>query len=79
MNAQELFKYADRFARRNENAGRGTICPTVRHAAKRFRCTYDEIEDACNEGVEDGYLGLATGFGIPGYGHADIEPRGAWL
>lgn len=79
MKPEELFKYADRFARRHENAGRGTVCPTMRQAAKRFRCTYDDIEDACNDGFEHGYLGIATGFGISGYGHADITPRGNWL
>ena len=79
MTPKQLFDYADRFARRHEDAGKGTVCPTLRQVSKRFRCTYDEIEDACEEGVEDCYLGIATAFGIAGYGHADITPRGAQL
>jgi hypothetical protein len=74
-----LFAYADRFARRNEYAGRGTQYPTMRQAAVRFRCKLDDIEDATQDYQEDGYLGLACAVAIPGVGSADITPRGAWL
>ena len=76
MTPDQLFTYADRFARRHEADGRGTIYPTMRQVAKRFRVAYDEIEDACQIYQGEGYLGLVVAIGIQGHGYADITPRG---
>jgi len=80
MTPQELFDYADRFATKHEAKGKGTVYPTLRQAAKRFHCTYDDIQDAVDDWQGDtGYLGIAVAIGIPGQGSADIAPRGAQL
>ena len=36
VNPDQLFRYADRYARRQEKRGQGTQYPTFRKAAKRF-------------------------------------------
>lgn len=57
----ELFAYANRFARRAENAGRGTRYPTLSRAARRFRCRIADIESAIDDYQGDGYMGIAVG------------------
>lgn len=74
-----LFRYADKFAKRNEAAGKGTVYPTLRQAASRFRCRLDDIENACESYIGEGYLGVACGIGIQGVGAALIEHRSNWL
>ena len=72
-----LFKYVDKFARRHENTGKGTVYPTLRQTAKHFRTTISEIEEVADDYCELGYLGLVVGVGIPGAGYADLL-RGQW-
>ena len=74
MTPEELFRYADRFARRNECAGKGTKYPTVRQAAKRFRTTQASVTDAVEGAyIENAYFALAVAVGISGVGHAALE------
>jgi hypothetical protein len=78
--AQQVFDYADRFARRRERAGKGTQYPTLRDAARRFRCRIGDIEDAVESSdFEDGYLGIAVALGIPGVGSRGFDCRGDCL
>ena len=78
LTPKALFTYADRFATRHEKAGRGTVYPTLRQAARRFRTTVAEVEEAVDSGDVGGYLGIAVAIGIPGVGYADL-PRGEWM
>jgi hypothetical protein len=69
----DLFRYADKFARKGERNGCGTKYPTVAQAAKRFRCRQVDIQDA-SEGYTDlGYLALAR------YNTFNDPPLGEWL
>ena len=69
-----VFSYARRFADRSEAAGRGTQFPTVRMAAKRFRCRQQDILSAVEaSSFSGGYLGLAVGTQISGGGHAEFD------
>lgn len=47
--------YVSRFYARHEKY------PTFRQVAKRFRCTYDEIEGAIYDYVGKSYMGMAVG------------------
>ena len=76
IDPQKLFSYSDRFAARHETKGEGTVYPTVRQAAKRFRCSYDDIQDAVDSFDGEGYLGIAVAIGIPGSGYDKITPDG---
>lgn len=69
-----LFRYADRFARRAEAKGRGTQYPMLRQAARRFYCTYDDLEAACSAYDGAGYLGIAVAMRTNS-GYWEIEPR----
>lgn len=75
LTPRSLFEWADRYARRREARGDGTVYPTLRQAARRFRARLDEIEAAADEGVsdEDVYLGVAVAVGIQGVGCADLK------
>jgi hypothetical protein len=78
--AQQVFDYADRFARRHEARGDGTKYPTLRQTAKRFRCKIADIEDAVESHAYDGaYLGIAVALGIPGVGSRAFDCRGDCL
>lgn len=68
MTPEELFAYADKFARRKERAGFGTKYPTVRQVKRRFGVDYEAIEDACAMYHGAGYLGLGVGFQAGGLG-----------
>lgn len=72
VSAERVFRYADRFARRAEAAGRGTQYPTMRQAANALRCTYAELEAAVAEYQGVGYLGIAVAIGLPGFGYAEL-------
>ena len=82
MKPAELFRYADRFASRHEAKGKGTVFPTFRQIAKRFRVRYDEIEDAVADGQcsdECGsYFGVSIGVQIQGVGYAEHGTRGEY-
>jgi hypothetical protein len=82
MTPQELFKYADRFASRSEAKDQGTQYPTFREIAKRFKVTYDEIEDvvASGQGMDGcgDYFGVSIGVQIQGVGYAEHGSRGEW-
>ena len=76
VDPRALFDYARRYADRAEQTGRGTEFPTVRMAAKRFRCTQQAIVDAVEGGVwpsdDVEYFGLAVGIQAGGgYGVFD--------
>ena len=74
MTQEQLFRYADRYARRNERAGKGTKYPTVRQAAKRFRTTQANVVETVEGAyIENVYFELAVAIGIPGVGHAALE------
>lgn len=81
MTPEELFGYADRFARRSEEAEKGTKYPTFRQVAKRFKVTYDEIETVIDDYQGDGYLGMAVGMQVGGMGGGTyrFESRGQYL
>lgn len=58
----DLFKYADRFARRSERAGKGTEYPTLRQCARRFKCSHEDIVLSVEDGPSHaGYLGIVAG------------------
>lgn len=75
MTPEELFKYADRFARRAENAGKGTKYPTFRQAAKRFKVRISDVEDACNDWCGEGYMGAIVAIRV-GSGVGGIDSTG---
>lgn len=52
---------------------------TFKEAAQRFRCSYNDIEDAIENYDGVGYLGASVGIGIPGVGFSPITPRGEWI
>lgn len=81
LTAARLWTWARRRAHAAEAADLGTQYPTMREAARRFRCGLDDIELYAGDdpGGDDRYLGIAVAEGIPGVGSADIEPSGAWL
>jgi len=80
-NAIDLWRWARAYAKKHEDAGRGTQYPTMREATKRFRCTLDDIENVMGDdlGEEDRYLGIAVAVGVHGVGYANIETRGEQL
>jgi len=80
LTGKQLWKWANKKTKTAENAGKGSVCPTFREAAKRFGCSYDAIEDAINDPPDDvEYLNLADAIGIPGCGFAEIKVKGEWL
>lgn len=76
---EQLFRYATRYAKRSENAGKGTQHPTFRQAAKRFRCRIDDIESACEDYDGGGYMKAGVAMGMLGHGYACFENKGDWL
>ena len=66
-NVNQLWKYANKIARRAEKAGLGTQYPTIRQAAKRFNCKQSDIFECAGEGIQEGdhYLGTASYFCEP--------------
>lgn len=74
----ELFKYATAFAQRSEAKGKGTVYPTFRQAANRFRTTLDAIEQACSDwDSSKGYMQPAVAV-RSGNGVGELE-RGQWM
>lgn len=79
MTPEQLFDFANGFARRAETAGAGTTYPTFRDAAKRFKVRHDEIEQACQDWDQSGgYMQPAVGVGGSG-GATAFACRGDWL
>jgi hypothetical protein len=75
MTPQQIFNYANNYARRAEANGEGTQYPTVRQTAKRFKTTQQAVIDTCEDWQGDGYLGVAVGLRI-GSGTYEIESQG---
>jgi hypothetical protein len=78
MTPEQLFAWANAFARGNEKASKGTVYPTVRLAAKHFRTTQQAVLDACEDYHGDGYMKPATGFQT-GSGIGTFERPGDYL
>ena len=76
LTPEKLFDYADKYARKHEDTGKGTQFPTMRKAAKRFRCKLSDIEDAVNDYYGDGYMGIVVAVGMSGVGYAEIDIKG---
>lgn len=74
LTQEQLFKYADDYARERENEGKGTQYPTFKQVAKRFKVSYDHIEALCESYDGGGYMGAIVGFGSNG-GYAAIEKK----
>jgi hypothetical protein len=72
ITAQHLFTYADRYSRKAERAGKGTLYPTVWQCAKRFGVKQDAILEVIDDYLPGGYLGLIVGFKTGG-GSAEYE------
>ena len=83
LTAQQLFNYANKFARRSESKGNGTQYPTFRQVAKRFKVSYDQIEDAIADGQGRSgcgdYFGAGIGIQIPGVGYLVYSARGEYI
>ncbi|MBP4081703.1 hypothetical protein [Aeromonas sp. MrichA-1] len=74
LTPEALFAYACGFAIRHEAS-----YPTFRQAAKRFNCTYDEIENACADwDGANGYMAPSVGGATAG-GFFEHEHRGDYL
>lgn len=85
LTGETLWAWANRWREREraraEAEGRETrlMNPTMRAAAKHFRCTLDEIESAADDSVDgDRYLGIAVGLRV-GSGVGVFESRGDYL
>jgi acyl carrier protein phosphodiesterase len=59
--ADKLWQYARRLALHSEYRGFGTKYPTVREAARHFKCRQSEIVEATEDDMypHDRYLGVA--------------------
>lgn len=78
MTLDELFAYAVNFCQDAEAAGKGTMLPTFRQVARRFKVTYDQIEQACEDWQGDAYMAPAIGI-RSGSGFATFATRGEHL
>ena len=58
---EQLWKWAHKIALNSEYKGFGTKYPTVREAARRFKCKQSEIAEATEDDMypHDRYLGVA--------------------
>jgi hypothetical protein len=45
-----LWEWANAFARQSEDAGLGTEYPTIRRAARRFKCKQEDVYRVAQEG-----------------------------
>lgn len=78
MTPEQLFDYANKYARRAESVGKGSQYPTFRQAAKRFKVTLSEVEDACEDYSGDGYMKAAVCIRA-GNGIYSFKSKGDWL
>ncbi len=74
LTPEELFNWANEYARKSEAAGGGTRYPTLRMATRRYGVSQARIEELLDEGTDLGYLGLAVGVRTTS-GVGTIEPR----
>lgn len=80
IDALKLAIYADAFATRHERRDKGTIYPTVRQAAKRFKCRQQDVLDCIDGCVPEGFeyfdiaVGMRTGSGV-----GDFDNEGDYL
>lgn len=73
---QALFDFATGYAAEAEGEGRGSVYPTFREVAKRFKATHDEIEQTCEDWDQShGYMQPAVGV-RSGAGVATFQHRG---
>lgn len=77
MTPDELFTYAVKFCQDAESAGQGAKYPTFRQVASKFKVTYDQIEQACEDWQGDAYMTPAVGFRSGG-GCAFFATRGEY-
>lgn len=78
MTPDELFTFAFKFCKDAEDADQGTKYPTFRQVAGRFKVTYDQIEQACEDWQGDAYMAPAVGI-RSGSGYATFATRGEHL
>lgn len=75
LTPETLFAYASGFAVKKTSGQ----YPTFRQVAKRFNCTYDQIEDVCSDwDAANGYMAPAVGGATAG-GYFAYEHRGDYL
>lgn len=73
MDAEMIYGYAKRYAELSVRSGRGTRYPTVRLAARRFRCRQSEIVEMVEQSDASfipgaDYFGLSVGVQMGGGG-----------
>jgi hypothetical protein len=68
LSINELFRYANDYARQHAGDGRGTVYPTFKEASNHFGVSMRLIEQICDEHSELGYLGAATARGRLSWG-----------
>ena len=78
MTPDELFNYAVNFCQAAEEGGRGSMYPTFRQVASKFKVTYDQIEQACDDWQADAYMAPAVGM-RSGTGVFSFSSRGEHL
>lgn len=70
MTPEELWTWADEWAREYERRHGTTEYPTIGQAATRFRVSREHVRDAIEDYQGPHYLGLAVAHGNPGGGRA---------
>lgn len=79
MTPEQLFQYANQYARKAEADGKGTKYPTFRETAQRFRVKHADIEQACEDWDQsNGYLAPAVGVRC-GAAIGTFTSKGDWL
>ena len=78
MTPDQLFTYAVKFCKDAEASDMGSQYPTFRQVSRRFKVSYDEIEQACEDWQGQGYMTPAVGFRL-GNGFASFKTRGEHL
>lgn len=79
MTPDQLFEYANQFARQAEADGRGTQYPTFQIVAKRFRINHETIEQACDDFDQaNAYMKPAVGVRC-GCAVGTFDRKGQWL
>lgn len=62
MKPQELFDYANAYAiKRGKSGVFGSEWPTFQQAAKHFKCSLEDVQDAIDDWSGKGYLGASMG------------------
>jgi hypothetical protein len=78
VTTDELFDYANKYARRKEALGAGTRYPTFRQVRRKFRVTNEQIEEVCASYCGQGYMGVGSGI-RSGAGWAPINEASDWV